>query len=166
MQRTGLNETVPMGSAMPVSEYQKIWTVGGEVIIPLGPVVLAGAGNIGDGTGYYGGMNFQRTRIDTTTGKHRMLRSWGAWAQISVPLRVAELSLVGGAERVLKGLDFGPDARGASDDIRSNYLGAAVLTYELTKKLRIGQQLQYVRTEYTTDTMSNWIAVTFAYFRL
>jgi hypothetical protein len=166
LHRAGTGEVTPMGAAMPVVENLTLWVFAGEAIVPLGPLVLTGAGYVGQGAGFFGAAQSQRARIDPATGTHRTLRSAGGWAQLSLPLGSVEVAMVAGQDSVYKNLGYGIDAFGSTADIKSNRVGAGVVTYQITKRLKLGEQLQYIQTGYKNGTTSNVVAITFAFFQI
>ena len=162
--RVGLNETVPMGDATPIQQNLPFWVFSGELILPLGPLVLSSGGYDGQGANYFSGAIFQGDRLDPVTGEHRLLRSWGAWAQLSLPLGPFELMMMFGQDNVYKNLAWGIDAHGLATQAEWNRLSAVMATYDLSKRLRVGEELILYQTQYRTGESSYPGAVSAIWF--
>jgi len=153
-QRVGVGEkpavapAAPDAMIEPVVEDLPSWVVSGELLVPLGQFVFAGEAYAGKNANVYTGAVRQRPHIDPMTGRHTSLYSRGAWAQLSwsLPAHVT-LLVVGGIERVTKGLDVGVPVDSPLR-ISENSLVAASLAKNFAFGMHLGVQVQRQSTHY------------------
>lgn len=152
-ERVGLDaEAEFLGTlATPVRQDSPVWVASLEVHLPFGKrASLAGEGWIGENVHLLEGAAWQGPRVDPATGRHTALRSTGGWAQLSLNVGPVELRLVGGLDRVLRGLDAGvaPGAGPAASPIRENRLAAVNGVWYLLDHLGLGAQVHVIETRY------------------
>ncbi len=146
-ERLGLEDAELVGSVARV-EDAAVWTASLEVHVPFGRhASFAGEAFVGENVHLLEGAAWQLPRVDPASGRHTALRSAGGWAQLSANLGPVELRLVGGTDRVLRGLDAGiaPDGRLA---VRENRLLALNGVWYLLDHLALGLQVHAIRTRY------------------
>ncbi len=131
-----------------VREEAAVWAASVELLVPFGHhASLAGEAWVGENVHLLEGAAWQLPRVSPVTGRHTSLRSAGGWAQVAVNVGDVEVRLVGGMDRVLRGLDAGvtPDGREA---VRENALVAANAVWYLLDHLALGVQVHAIRTRY------------------
>jgi hypothetical protein len=152
-ERVGLDaEAEFLGTAAtPVRQDSPVWVGSLEVHLPFGKrASLAGEGWLGQNVHILEGAAWQGPRVDPVTGRHTALRSAGGWAQLSLNLGPVELRLIGGLDRVLRGLDAGVAAGAgpAVSPIRENRLVAVNGVWYLLQHLGLGAQVHAIETRY------------------
>jgi hypothetical protein len=131
--------------AEPVVEDLPVWAASLEAHVPFGKVAsLAGEAYVGEDVHLLEGALWQTPRLDPVTGRHTALRSAGGWAQLSVNVGDVEVRLLGGIDRIVRGLDAGVAQDGPA--IHDNRLVAANVVWYLLDHLAFGLQLHAVRT--------------------
>lgn len=151
-------------AAPSVIEDVTVWFVGTEALVPAGAFTFTASAYVGRGAGYYGAAIFQTARVDPATGAHALLRSAGAWGQIAFhPDSETELLGVIGQDRILDKF-VGVDVAGTAN-IDSNTWAALTATRRLTHAMRVGLQIEYVRSKYDGYPISDHVGglVSFAY---
>lgn len=157
LQRLGPGEgpavrSVAPDAVDPLIEDLLAWVASAEVIVPIKNVVIAGEVYAARGGNPYSAAIFQPSRVDPITGKHTQLRSYGGWGQISyIPSPGWEALVVSGFDKVSRGFTGGVAING-SRALELNHMMAAVVSWTVSKQLRVGIQAHRVASSYYDGT--------------
>lgn len=154
-ERVGLDEerewALAATFAEPIREDLPVWVASVEAHVPFGKLAsLAGEAYVGSDVHLLEGALWQTPRLDPVTGRHTALRSTGGWAQLSFNVADLEVRLLGGIDRIVRGLDAGvtPDDPATHPAIKDNRMIAANVVWYLLDHLAFGLQLHAVRTAF------------------